>query len=87
MERAQRKLRYGKVISDKMNKTVVVSVEITERHPVYKKSITHTKNYKAHDENNEARIGDTVSIMETRLLSKDKCWRVVEIIERSIAVL
>ncbi|GAB6153003.1 30S ribosomal protein S17 [Desulfosporosinus burensis] len=87
MERAQRKLRYGKVISDKMDKTVVVSVEITERHPVYKKSITRTKNYKAHDENNDARIGDTVSIMETRLLSKDKCWRVVEITERSVAAL
>lgn len=86
MERAQRKLRYGKVISDKMNKTVVVSVEITESHPVYKKSITRTKNYKAHDENNDARIGDTVTIMETRLLSKDKCWRVVEITERAIAL-
>lgn len=84
MERAQRKLRYGKVISDKMDKTVVVAVEITERHPIYKKSITRTKNYKAHDENNDAHIGDTVKIMETRLLSKDKCWRVVEITERSI---
>ncbi len=84
MERAQRKLRYGKVISDKMDKTVVVAVEITESHPTYKKSITRTKNYKAHDENNEARIGDTVTIMETRLLSKDKCWRVVEITERSV---
>ena len=87
MERALRKLRYGKVISDKMDKTVVVSVEITESHPRYKKSITHTKNYKAHDENNDARIGDTVKIMETRLLSKDKCWRVVEITQRSIAAL
>ena len=86
MERAQRKLRYGKVISDKMDKTVVVSVEITERHPVYKKSITRTKNYKAHDENNDARMGDTVTIMETRLLSKDKCWRVVDITQRSIAL-
>jgi len=86
VERAQRKVRSGKVISDKMNKTVVVSVEITERHPVYKKAITRTKNYKAHDENNDARIGDTVSIMETRLLSKDKCWRVVEITERSVAL-
>ena len=83
MERAQRKVRTGKVISDKMDKTVVVSVEITERHPVYKKSITRTKNYKAHDENNEAHTGDTVSIMETRLLSKDKCWRVVEILQKS----
>ncbi|MCO1602660.1 MULTISPECIES: 30S ribosomal protein S17 [Desulfosporosinus] len=86
MERAQRKVRSGKVVSDKMDKTVVVSVEITESHPIYKKSITRTKNYKAHDENNEARIGDTVTIMETRLLSKDKCWRVVEITQRSIAL-
>ena len=86
MERAQRKLRTGKVISDKMDKTVVVSVEITESHPIYKKSITRTKNYKAHDENNDARMGDTVTIMETRLLSKDKCWRVVEITERAIAL-
>ena len=86
MERAQRKVRIGKVVSDKMDKTVVVSVEITERHPVYKKSITRSKNYKAHDENNEARIGDTVSIMETRLLSKDKCWRVVQILQRSLAL-
>lgn len=86
MERAQRKVRIGKVVSDKMDKTVVVSVEITERHPVYKKSITRTKNYKAHDENNEAHTGDTVSIMETRLLSKDKCWRVVEILQKSLAI-
>ena len=86
MERAQRKLRTGKVISDKMDKTVVVSVEITESHPIYKKSITRTKNYKAHDENNDARMGDTVTIMETRLLSKDKCWRVVDITQRSIAL-
>jgi len=86
VERAQRKLRTGKVISDKMDKTVVVSVEITESHPIYKKSITRTKNYKAHDENNDARMGDTVTIMETRLLSKDKCWRVVDITQRSIAL-
>ncbi|MBP1759738.1 MAG: ribosomal protein [Firmicutes bacterium] len=86
MERAQRKIRSGKVVSDKMDKTVVVLVEITESHPIYKKSITRTKKYKAHDENNDARIGDTVTIMETRLLSKDKCWRVVEITERAIAL-
>ncbi|HWQ43718.1 MAG TPA: 30S ribosomal protein S17 [Desulfosporosinus sp.] len=86
MERAQRKVRTGTVVSDKMDKTVVVSVEITERHPVYKKSMTRTKNYKAHDENNEAHTGDTVSIMETRLLSKDKCWRVVEILQKSRAL-
>jgi len=86
VERAQRKIRSGKVVSDKMDKTVVVLVEITESHPIYKKSITRTKKYKAHDENNDARIGDTVTIMETRLLSKDKCWRVVEITERAIAL-
>lgn len=86
MERAQRKVRSGKVISDKMDKTVVVAVEITERHPVYKKTITRTKNYKAHDENNEANVGDIVSIMETRPISKDKCWRVVEITQKSIAL-
>ena len=86
MERALRKVRIGKVVSDKMDKTVVVAVEITERHPIYKKSITRTKKYKAHDENNEAHTGDTVSIMETRLLSKDKCWRVVEILEKSLAL-
>ncbi|SPF38127.1 30S ribosomal subunit protein S17 [Candidatus Desulfosporosinus infrequens] len=86
MERAQRKVRIGKVVSDKMDKTIVVSVEITERHPVYKKSITRTKNYKAHDENNEAHTGDIVSIMETRRLSKDKCWRVVKILQKSLAI-
>ncbi|MDP4128141.1 MAG: 30S ribosomal protein S17 [Bacillota bacterium] len=86
MERAQRKVRSGKVVSDKMDKTVVVSVEITERHPIYKKTFTSTKKYKAHDENNEARVGDTVTIMETRHLSKDKCWRLVEITQRAIAL-
>ena len=86
MERAQRKVRIGKVVSDKMDKTVVVAVNITQRHPIYKKTITTTKKFKAHDENNEAHVGDTVSIMETRLLSKDKCWRVVEITEKSLAL-
>lgn len=86
MERAQRKVRIGKVVSDKMDKTVVVAVNITQRHPIYKKTITSTKKFKAHDENNEAHVGDTVSIMETRLLSKDKCWRVVEITQKSLAL-
>ena len=86
MERAQRKVRVGKVVSDKMDKSVVVSVELTERHPIYKKTFTLTKKFKAHDEKNEARIGETVSIMETRHLSKDKCWRVVEIMERAVAL-
>ena len=85
MERAQRKVRVGKVVSDKMDKTIVVAVNITQRHPIYKKTITRTQKFKAHDENNEAHIGDTVSIMETRLLSKDKCWRVVEITEKTLA--
>ena len=86
MERAQRKVRNGKVVSDKMDKTVVVLVEITERHPIYKKTFTRTKKYKAHDENNDAHVGDTVTIMETRLLSKDKCWRVVEVTQKAIAL-
>ena len=85
MERAQRKVRVGKVVSDKMDKTIVVAVNITERHPIYKKTITRTQKFKAHDENNEAHVGDTVSIMETRLLSKDKCWRVVEITQKTLA--
>lgn len=85
MERAQRKVRVGKVVSDKMDKTIVVAVNITQRHPIYKKTITRTQKFKAHDENNEAHVGDTVSIMETRLLSKDKCWRVVEITEKTLA--
>jgi 30S ribosomal protein S17 len=86
MERAQRKVRSGKVVSDKMDKTIVVLIEITERHPIYKKTFTRTKKYKAHDENNEARTGDTVTIMETRHLSKDKCWRLVEVTQRAIAL-
>ncbi|AFM39565.1 SSU ribosomal protein S17P [Desulfosporosinus acidiphilus SJ4] len=86
MERAQRKVRIGKVVSDKMDKTIVVSVEITESHPLYKKTFTRTKKFKAHDENNEAHIGDTVSIMETRRLSKDKCWRMVKVLERAVAL-
>jgi len=86
VERALRKVRIGKVVSNKMDKTIVVAVEITERHPIYKKSITRTKRYKAHDENNEAHVGDIVSIMETRRLSKDKCWRMVEILQKSIAI-
>lgn len=84
MERAQRKVRYGKVVSDKMDKTVVVAIETKVRHPLYKRTMTKTKKYKAHDENNEARIGDTVMIMETRPLSKDKRWRVVQITEKAV---
>jgi small subunit ribosomal protein S17 len=82
-ERTARKTRVGLVVSDKMQKTVVVSIERRVQHPVYGKMIRRTKKLKAHDEQNEAKTGDTVRIMETRPLSKDKRWRVVEIIERA----
>jgi len=82
-ERNARKTRIGLVVSDKMAKTVVVSIERRVQHPVYGKMIRRTKKLKAHDEQNEAKTGDTVRIMETRPLSKDKRWRVVEIIERA----
>lgn len=82
-ERALRKTRVGKVTSDKMDKTVVVSIETSVKHPLYKKIIKRTYKLKAHDEKNECRIGDKVRVMETRPLSKDKRWRVVEIIERA----
>lgn len=81
-ERNVRKVRVGKVVSDKMNKTVVVAVERKVPHALYNKPMLSTKRFKAHDENNECLIGDTVKIVETRPLSKDKCWRVVEILER-----
>ena len=81
-ERNVRKVRVGKVVSDKMNKTVVVAVERKVPHALYNKPMVSTKRFKAHDENNECLIGDTVKIVETRPLSKDKCWRVVEILER-----
>ena len=83
IDRNARKTRVGKVVSDKMMKTVVVSIERRVQHPVYGKMIRRTKKLKAHDEQNEAKTGDTVRIMETRPLSKDKRWRVVEIIERA----
>lgn len=82
-DRNARKTRIGMVVSDKMAKTVVVSIERRVQHPVYGKMIRRTKKLKAHDEQNEAKTGDTVRIMETRPLSKDKRWRVVEIIERA----
>lgn len=81
-ERNVRKVRVGKVVSDKMNKTVVVAVERKVPHALYNKPMVSTKRFKAHDENNECQIGDTVKIVETRPLSKDKCWRVVEILKR-----
>lgn len=86
MERTQRKTRSGKVVSDKMDKTIVVAIKTTKRHPLYKKTLKVTKNYKAHDENNEAKIGDIVLIMETRPLSKDKCWRLVKILEKAVVL-
>lgn len=81
-ERNVRKVRVGKVVSDKMNKTVVVAVDRKVPHALYNKPMVSTKRFKAHDENNECQVGDTVKIVETRPLSKDKCWRVVEILER-----
>ena len=81
-ERNVRKVRVGKVVSDKMDKTVVVAVERKVPHALYNKPMVSTKRLKAHDENNECQIGDSVKIVETRPLSKDKCWRVVEILER-----
>lgn len=81
--RAARKLRTGLVVSDKMQKTVVVAIERRVPHPVYGKMVTQTTRLKAHDEANDAKVGDTVRIMETRPLSKDKRWRVVEIVERA----
>ena len=82
-QRNSRKTRVGMVVSDKMQKTVVVSIERRVQHPVYGKMVRRTKKLKAHDEENQAKTGDTVRIMETRPLSKDKRWRVVEIIERA----
>ncbi|MDR0804885.1 MAG: 30S ribosomal protein S17 [Oscillospiraceae bacterium] len=78
-----RKEKVGKVTSDKMDKTIVVSVEDNVRHPLYKKIIKRTIKFKAHDENNEAGTGDTVRIMETRPLSKEKRWRLIEILEKA----
>ena len=82
-ERNSRMTRQGKVVSDKMDKTVVVSIERVVRHPLYHKAVKKTVKFKAHDENNESHIGDIVEVMQTRPLSKDKCWRVVKIIERA----
>jgi len=82
-ERNMRKTNVGRVVSDKMDKTVVVAIEDSVRHPLYKKIIKRTVKLKAHDENNECRVGDRVRLMETRPLSKDKRWRVSEIIEKA----
>ena len=83
MERNLRKTRVGKVVSDKMDKTVVVSIQDNVKHPLYKKIIKRSVKFKAHDEKNECGIGDRVMIMETRPISKDRKWRVVQIIEKA----
>ena len=82
-ERNLRKTRVGTVVSNKMDKTIVVAIQDSVKHPLYKKVIKRTVKHKAHDENNECRVGDRVRIMETRPLSKDKRWRLVEIIEKA----
>ena len=82
-ERNLRKVRTGKVVSDKMDKTIVVAVEDHVKHPLYKKIIKKTYKLKAHDEKNECNVGDTVKVMETRPLSKDKRWRLVEVMEKA----
>ena len=82
-ERNLRKTRTGVVVSDKMNKTIVVAVRDNVRHPLYKKIVKKTYKLKAHDEKNECKLGETVKVMETRPLSKDKRWRLVEIVERA----
>ena len=82
-ERNLRKTRVGKVVSDKMDKTIVVAIEDHVKHPLYKKIVKKTYKLKAHDEKNECNIGDTVKVMETRPLSKDKRWRLVEIVEKA----
>ncbi|MCI9277440.1 30S ribosomal protein S17 [bacterium D16-50] len=83
VERNLRKVRVGKVTSNKMEKTIVVAIEEHVKHPLYKKVVKRTYKLKAHDEKNECNIGDTVRVMETRPLSKDKRWRLVEIVEKA----
>lgn len=82
-ERGHRKVRIGTVVSDKMDKTIVVAIENSVRHPLYGKIVKRTYKLKAHDENNECAIGDKVKVMETRPLSKEKRWRLVEIVEKA----
>lgn len=83
MERNFRKQRVGTVVSDKMDKTITVAIKSKVIHPLYGKTVNHTVKFKAHDENNECRTGDRVRIMETRPLSKDKRWRLVEVLEKA----
>lgn len=84
--RKERRTQIGKVVSDKMDKTIVVYVETYKNHPLYHKRIKYSKKFKAHDEHNQAKVGDTVKIMETRPLSKDKRWRLVEIVEQAVVL-
>lgn len=84
MERNLRKTRVGKVVSNKMDKTIVVAIEDHVKHPLYKKIVKRTYKLKAHDENNQCQAGDKVRVMETRPLSKDKRWRVVEVVEKAV---
>ncbi|WP_290588071.1 30S ribosomal protein S17 [Alicyclobacillus sp.] len=86
MERNERKVLVGRVVSDKMDKTIVVAVEEHVKHRLYGKTMRRTKKFKAHDERNEAKVGDLVRIMETRPLSKEKRWRLVEIIEKAVVI-
>lgn len=86
MERNDRKERVGKVVSDKMDKTIVVAVEENVKHRLYGKTMRRTTKFKAHDEQNEAKVGDIVRIMETRPLSKDKRWRLVEVTEKAVVI-
>ncbi len=83
-ERNSRKVLRGTVVSDKMDKTIVVEIETTKSHPLYGRRVKYTKKFKAHDENNEAKIGDVVEVMETRPLSKDKHFRLVRIVEKAV---
>lgn len=83
MQRNERKSRVGKVVSNKMDKTIVVAIEELIQHNLYKKSVKRTVKFKVHDENNQAGVGDKVSIMETRPLSKEKRWRLVQIVEKA----
>ncbi|MFF2912563.1 30S ribosomal protein S17 [Paenibacillus sp. NPDC057934] len=85
-ERNARKVLVGKVVSDKMDKTIVIAVETYKKHNLYHKRIKSTKKFKAHDESNVAKIGDVVKVMETRPLSKDKRWRLVEVVEKAIII-
>jgi small subunit ribosomal protein S17 len=86
LQRNERRTQIGKVVSDKMDKTIVVAVETYKKHDLYHKRIKYTKKFKAHDESNQAQIGDTVKIMETRPISKDKNWRLVEIVEKAVII-